>query len=264
MIKIFKYLKSKEWLMILCSLAFIVLQVWLDLRLPDYMQEITILVQTPGSAMNEIWAAGAYMLLCALGSLAGAMVVGFFAARIAATFSQRIRSMLFNKVESFSMKEINQFSTSSLITRSTNDITQIQTFITMGLQAIIKAPILAVWAITKIAGKGFEWSLITGAAVLILVLLFAFVLIFVIPKFKKMQMLTDNLNSVTRENLTGVRVVRAYNAENFQEGKFEKANTELTDTNLFTNRAMSVMMPIMTLIMSGLNLAIYWIGVVLE
>ena len=260
MLKIFRYLKPKEWLQALCSLVFIVIQVWLDLKLPDYMSEITQLVQTEGSKMSEIWTAGGYMLLCALGSLASAMVVGYFAARIAASFSQRLRSMLFNKVDSFSMGEINRFSTASLITRSTNDVTQVQTLITMGLQSIIKAPILAVWAITKIAGKGTEWTLTTGTAVLILIVMFAFIIAFVLPKFKKMQTLTDNLNRVTRENLTGLRVVRAYNAENYQEAKFETANTELTDTNLFTNRAMSVMMPVMSLIMSGLSLAIYWIG----
>ena len=260
MIKIFRYLKSKEWIQALISLVFIVAQVWLDLKLPDYMSEITRLVQTPGSAMSEIWKEGGYMLLCAVGSLACAIIVGFFAARIAASFSKRLRSMLFSKVESFSMAEINRFSTSSLITRSTNDITQVQMLITMGLQMIVKAPIMAVWAITKIAGKGFEWSLTTAVAILILIIMIAFLMVFVMPKFKRMQTLTDNLNRVTRENLTGLRVVRAYNAEGYQEEKFEAANDELTSTNLFTSRAMSVMMPVMTMIMSGLSLAIYWIG----
>ena len=185
MIKIFKYLKSKEWIQAAISLVFIVTQVWLDLKLPDYMSGITRLVQTPGSAMSEVWEQGFYMLLCAFGSVVSAVIVGFFAARIAASFSQRLRSMLFSKVDSFSMEEINRFSTSSLITRSTNDITQIQMLVTMGLQMIIKAPIMAVWAITKIAGKGYEWSLATGAAVLILVVMIAFIMIFVIPKFKK-------------------------------------------------------------------------------
>lgn len=260
MIKIFRYLKLTEWLQAICSLVFIVAQVWLDLKLPDYMYEITMLVQTPGSKMSQIWTAGGYMLLCALGSLVGAIIVGYFAARIAASFSQRLRSMLFYKVDSFSMGEINQFSTASLITRSTNDITQIQMVITMGLQVIVKAPILAVWAITKISGKGYEWSLATGVAILILILMFTFVIIFVMPKFMKMQTLTDNLNKVARENLTGLRVVRAYNAENYQEEKFEAANKELTDVNLFTNRAMSILMPVMSMIISGLSLAIYWIG----
>ena len=257
---IFKYLKPKEWLMAGISLIFVVAQVWLDLKMPEYMSEITKLVQTPGSAMSDIWIAGGYMLLCALGSLAGAIIVGYVAARIAASFSQRLRSMLFNKVDSFSMEEINRFSTSSLIIRSTNDITQVQMLITMALQLIIKAPITAVWAVTKIAGKGFEWSVVTGAGVLVVLLMVSLLMVFVIPKFRKMQTLTDNITRVTRENLTGLRVVRAYNAEGFQEEKFEQANEELTSTQLFTNRAMVIMMPVMTMLMSGLSLAIYWIG----
>lgn len=260
MLKIFKYLKPKEWLMAGFSLIFIVAQVWLDLKLPDYMSEITRLTQTPGSDIGDIWTNGGYMLLCALGSLAAAIVVGYFAARIAASFSQRLRSLLFNKVESFSMEEISYFSTSSLITRSTNDITQVQMLVVMGLQLIVKAPITAVWAVTKIAGKGLEWSLATGVAVLILILMVAFILVFAMPKFRKMQVLTDNITRVTRENLTGLRVVRAYNAEGYQEEKFERANEELTDTQMFTNRAMAVMMPVMNVLMSGLSLAIYWIG----
>jgi len=260
MLKIFKYLKPKEWMMALFSLIFIVAQVWLDLKAPDYMAEITTLVQTPDSAIGDIWLAGAKMLLCTLGSLLSAVIVGFFAARIAATFSKRLRSLLFNKVDSFSMEEINRFSTDSLITRSTNDITQIQMLITMGLMLVIKAPIMAVWAITKISGKGFEWTLTTVAAVAILIVLVGVIMIFVIPKFKKMQALTDNMNRVTRENLTGLRVVRAYNADNYQEKKFEEANEELTSTQLYTSRAMAIMMPVMMLIMSGLSLAIYWIG----
>lgn len=260
MLKIFKYLKPKEWLMAGISLIFIAAQVWLDLRLPDYMSEITRLTQTPGSAMSDIWINGGYMLLCALGSLAAAIIVGYFAAKIAARFSQRLRGLLFNKVESFSMEEINLFSTSSLITRSTNDITQVQMLIVMGLQLVVKAPITAVWAIAKIADKGFEWSIVTGAAVLIMVLMVTILMISVIPKFKKMQTLTDNITRVTRENLTGLRVVRAYNAESYQEDKFEAANEELTYTQMFTNRAMAVMMPVMSMLMSGLSLAIYWVG----
>ena len=260
MLKIFKYLKPKELRQVLFSLVFIVAQVWLDLKLPDYMSKITHLVQTPGSEMREIWETGGFMLLCALGSLASAIIVGFFASRIAASFSQRIRGLVFHKVESFSMEEINRFSTSSLITRSTNDVTQIQMLVTMALQVLIKAPIMAVWAVTKIADKGFEWSLATAVAVVIMVVLIGLIMIFVMPKFRKMQTLTDNLTQVTRENLTGLRVVRAYNAEEYQNKKFENANEELTGTQLFTNRAMSVMMPMMTVIMSGLPLAIYWIG----
>ncbi len=260
MIKILKRMKAAEWLQAIISLVFIVSQVWLDLKLPDYMSEITSLSQTPGSELSDIWLAGGKMLLCALGSLVSAIIVGFFAARIAASFSQRMRSLLFNKVDSFSMEEINRFSTASLITRSTNDITQVQMLITLGLQMMIKAPIMAVWAITKITGKGAEWSIATGAAVVILVVMIVLIMIFVMPKFKKMQTLTDNLNRVTRENLTGLRVVRAYNAEGYQEEKFEAANNELTATQLFTNRSMAVMMPMMSTVLSGISLAIYWIG----
>jgi ATP-binding cassette subfamily B protein len=260
MLKILKYLKPKEWLMAGLSLIFIVAQVWLDLKLPDYMSKITRLTQTPGSAMSDIWLNGGYMLLCTLGSLATAITVGFFAARICASFSQRLRSLLFNKVESFSMEEINRFSTSSLITRSTNDIMQVQMLIVMALQLIIKAPIMAVWAITKILGKGYEWSMATGVGVMIVLVMVTILMIFVMPKFKKMQILTDNITRVTRENLTGLRVVRAYNAENYQENKFEAANAELTGTQLFTNRAMVLMMPVMQFMMGGLSLAIYWIG----
>ncbi|MCL2160084.1 MAG: ABC transporter ATP-binding protein/permease, partial [Oscillospiraceae bacterium] len=260
MAKIFRYLKPKEWLMAAFALVFIVAQVWLELKMPDYMSEITRLVQTPGSEMKDIWISGGYMLLCALGSVAGACIVGYIAARVAASFSQRLRSMLFNKVESFSVEEINRFSTSSLITRSTNDITQVQMLITMALQLVIKAPITAVWAVTKIAGKGFEWSAITGAGVLFVLIMVSIMMVFVMPKFRKMQTLTDNMTRVTRENLTGLRVIRAYNAESYQGNKFEKANNELTGTQLFTSRAMSIMMPVMTVLMSGLSLAIYWIG----
>ena len=260
MINILKRLKKEEWLQVFASLLFIVAQVWLDLKLPDYMSEITRLTQVPGSEMADIWAAGAKMLVCALGSLVSAVAVGFFAARIAASFSQRLRSLLFSKVDSFSMEEINRFSTDSLITRSTNDITQVQMLITMGLQMLIKAPIMVVWAITKIAGKGYEWTVATGVTVGIMVVVIGTIMIFIMPKFKKMQSLTDNLNRVTRENLTGLRVVRAYNAEHYQEEKFEQANQELTATQLYTNRGMAIMMPMMTTLMSGLSLAIYWIG----
>lgn len=260
MLKIFKRLNLKEWIQVAISLVFIVTQVWLDLKVPDYMSAITRLVQTPGSLMSDIWKQGGYMLLCTLASTTSAIIVSFFATRIAASFSQRLRSKLFSKVESFSMEEINRFSTASLITRSTNDITQIQMLVTMGLQLIVKAPIMATWAITKIAGKGVEWSIVTGSAVLILIITITSIMIFVMPKFRKMQSLTDNLNKVTRENLTGLRVVRAYNAESYQEKKFEKANDELTNTHLFTSRGMAVMMPVMSLIMSGVSLSIYWVG----
>ncbi|MGM0790892.1 MAG: ABC transporter ATP-binding protein [Bacillota bacterium] len=260
MLAMFKHFKGKDWLLVLCSLIFIIVQVWLDLKLPEYMHEITMLVQTEGSSMGDVLIQGAYMLLCAIGSMAAAMIVGFFAAQVAAGFAVRLRGMVFEKTMSFSMEEINGFSTPSLITRSTNDITQIQLLIAVGLQAIVKAPILAVWAILKIMGKSWQWTAATGIAVAVLMVMLAVIIVIALPKFKVIQTLTDNLNRVTRENLTGIRVVRAYNAEEYQEDKFEKANSELTRTNLFTGRTMAIMMPVMTLIMSGINLAIYWIG----
>lgn len=261
MIKIFKHLRTKEWCFVIISVLFIVAQVWLDLRLPEYMTEITTLVQTEGSQMSEILTAGGKMLLCALGSLVTAVIVGFFAAQIAANLSKRLRRELFEKVESFSMEEIGGFSTDSLITRSTNDITQIQMIVAMGLQMIVKAPIMAVMAIIKIQNKGtWQWSMLTACAVIILIATILFIMIYALPKFKRIQGLTDNLNRVTRENLTGLRVVRAYNAEGYQEEKFEKANEELTGTNLKAQRAMQVMSPMMSLVMNGITLGIYWIG----
>lgn len=261
MLKILKYMNRRDWLFVLCSLVFIVCGVGLDLRLPDYMREITTLVQTPGSEMGEVLSAGGSMLLCALGSLVTAFVVGFFVAQIAAGLAMRLREAVYNKTMDFSMEEIGKFSTASLITRTTNDIQQIQMFVALGLQAMMKAPILAVWAILKIAGKSWQWTAITGGAVAILTVMLGTVIALVLPKFKNMQKLTDKLNRVARENLTGIRVVRAYNAEGYQEKKFEGANEELTRTNLFTSRTMSVLFPGMTLIMSGLTLAIYWVGV---
>ncbi len=260
MVKILKYLIPKEWLLVFVSLLFIAAQVWLDLKLPDYMSEITTYVQTEGSTMSQIWEAGSFMLLCALGSLAAAIVVGFIATRIAASFTARLRTLLFHKVESFSMEEINKFSTASLITRSTNDITQIQMIVTMGLQVLIKAPILAVWAIVKISGKSWQWTATTAGAVGALLIFIIVVGLLTLPKFKVIQSLTDNLNRVSRENLTGLRVTRAYNAEEYEEAKFEKANERLTNTMLFTNRMMASFMPFMMLIMSSLSLAVYWIG----
>lgn len=260
MLKIFKYLKTKEWLFILACLFFIVIQVWLDLKMPDYMTEITTLVQTEGSQMSEIWTAGAWMLACAFGSMLSSIITGFFAARVAASLSKELRQELFYKTLSFSMEEINGFSTASLITRSTNDITQIQQTVAMGLQVMVKAPILAVWAILKIIQKSWQWTAATGAAVFFLLIMIAFLITFVMPRFKKIQKLTDKLNLITRENLTGIRVVRAYNAENYQEEKFDKANVDLTNTNLFVNRTMAVMHPGMSLVQQGLTLAVYWIG----
>ena len=263
MLKIFKQFKTKEWLFILFCVILIVLQVWLDLKLPDYMAKITALVQTKDSQISEIWLSGGAMLLCAFGSLLTSFVIGFFAAQVAAGLSMRLRSMVFNKTLSFSLEEINHFSTSSLITRSTNDITQIQTFIAMGLQVIVKAPILAVWAIIKISGKNLDWTLATGVAVVFLMIMLSVIVIFAIPKFKVIQKLTDNLNRVTREHLMGLRVVKAYNAESYQAAKFEKANQDVTTTNLFVGRVMALLFPSMTLIMSGLTLSIYWIGAIL-
>ena len=260
MLRIMRYLSKAEIGQMLIALVSIVGQIWLDLTLPDYMSDITTLVETPGSTMHDIWVAGGKMLLVSLGSVACAIVTGYIAARVGASFSQRLRSLEFNKVESFGPAEMSRFSTASLITRSTNDITQIQMFITMGLMMIVKSPIMAVWAICKIAGKGFEWTVATGIAVVILMAAICVIMFFVMPKFKAMQRLTDNINLVARENLTGLRVVRAYNAEDYQEAKFTKANKELTDTQLFTNRAMAIMMPLMNTIMNGLMLAVYWIG----
>ena len=255
-----KYLSKTEIGQLLISLVTIVGQVYFDLELPSYMSEITRLVETPGSQMRDIWISGGKMLLVSFGSLVCAVITGYFAARVAASFGQRLRSLEFRKVESFGPSEMHRFSTASLITRSTNDVTQIQMFITMGLQMIIKSPIMAVWAVCKIAGEGFEWTLTTAIAVVILLVSIVVLMVLVMPKFKAMQRLTDNINLVARENLTGMRVVRAYNAEDYQENKFEKANADLTNTQLFTNRSMAVMMPLMSTIMNGLSLAIYWIG----
>ena len=261
MFRVLKLLKVREWIFALLAVGLIVLQVWLDLTMPDYMATITKLAVTGSSAnMGELWKNGAFMLACALGSALSAVAVGFFVARIAAAVSFRLRAQVFDKVESFSMEEINRFSTASLITRTTNDIMQVQMVMSMGLQMVIKAPILAVWAVCKILTRQWEWSVVTAAAVVLMLALMLFILVAVFPKFRKVQKLTDNLNSVTRENLTGVRVVRAYNAEKYQENKFAKANGELTKTQLFTSRAMAIMAPVMTMVMSGMSLAIYWIG----
>ncbi|MBK5503320.1 ATP-binding cassette subfamily B multidrug efflux pump [Bacillus sp. RC218] len=260
MLKIFKYLKKNEWILVLLSIAFITVQVWLDLKLPDYMAEITTLIQMEGTNFSQIIGPGAYMLLCAVGSMVTAVIVGYFAAKVAAGLSKRLRGLVFDKTLSFSLEEINRFSIASLITRSTNDVTQIQFIVAMGLQVIVKAPILAVWAIMKISGKSWQLTTATGIAVVVLCMMLAVIILFALPKFKIIQTLTDNLNRVTRENLTGMRVVRAYNAKSYEENKFEKANIELTKTNLFTNRLMAIIGPGMTVIMSGLSVAIYWIG----
>jgi ATP-binding cassette subfamily B protein len=246
-------------MLIAVSLGFIVLQTWLDLKLPDYMTEITQYVQ-PQGAMKEIWTTGGKMLLCTLGSGATSVIIGYFAARVAARLSQRVLEMLFSRVEAFSMEEIGGFSTASLITRSTNDITQLQMFVAMGMQVVLKAPIMAVWAVAKISNKSWEWTALTGGAVLVLLIMIIAVMTYALPRFKKIQWLTDNLNRVTLENLTGLRVVRAYNAETYEQAKFEAANTDITNNNLQAMRAMTVFNPTMRLIMSGLTLGIYWIG----
>ena len=260
---VFQNLKKTDWLLAAVCLAFIVVQVWLDLKTPDYMAEITTLVQTAGSTMGEILSAGGMMLLCSLGSLAASVVTAICAARIAATLGATLRGRLFSKVQSFSMEEIGHFSTASLITRSTNDVTQIQMLIVLGLQMLLRAPIMAVFAIYKIAGKQWEWTLATAVAVVVLLVVVGVCLLLATPKFRRMQKLTDDLNRVTRENLTGLRVVRAYTAEDYQETKFAQANAALTGNQLFAQRTLAFLLPSIQLVMSGLSLAIYWIGGVL-
>lgn len=267
MIKLLKHLKAKEWLFALCGVGFIIAQVWLDLKMPDYMNLITQIAQGGVNAetglpyeMADIWQNGGYMLLCALGSMACSIITSFFVVNIAANFSARVREKLYMKVQSFSLSEINKFSTASLITRSTNDVQQVQMLITMGMQMMIKAPITAVWAITKIAGKQWQWSAAVGVAVLVMLTGIMIIMSLVVPKFKKVQKLTDKLNQITRENLGGIRVVRAYNAEHFQEEKFETVNDTFTRTNLFTGRVMAFLNPLMSMVMNGISLAIYWIG----
>lgn len=261
--KIFKNFSPKDWGLTALAAVFVVLSVWMELTIPEYMSEITTLVQTPGSEMADILFAGGKMLLYAFGGLIATVMVSICAAKLATGLGAVLRGKLFHKVQSFSMEEIGHFSTASLITRSTNDVTQIQMLIVMGLQMLMKAPVMAICAIGKISGKAWQWTFSTGAAVVILLTVIITCIAIVMPKFKKMQQLTDNLNRVTRENLTGLRVVRAYNAEEYQEKKFEGANDELTFTNLFTQRTMSLTMPSIQLVMSGLSLAIYWIGAIL-
>lgn len=255
-----RQLNKKQWLSMLLIVGLVMLQVWLELEIPDYMSEITVLIQTEGNMISEILLAGGKMLVCAITSAICAIIVGYIVAKVSAGVSKKIRSELFNKVQSFSSNEIKNFSTASLITRSTNDITQIQMFIVMGLSALIKAPIMAIWAIVKISGKSYQWSIATAVAVIVLILSVITIISFVLPRFRKMQTLTDNINRITRENLTGLRVVRAYNAEEYQKNKFETANAELTNTNLTAHRVMSLLSPLMNTVMSGLPLAIYWIG----
>lgn len=263
MLKLLRNLTKREWALACVALAFIVCQVWLDLKSPDYMADITRLVQVEGSTMDEILTAGAKMLACSLGSLAAAVVTALCASNIAAHFGGTLREKLFDKVQSFSMAEIGRFSTASLITRSTNDVTQVQMLIVLGLQMLIKAPITAVWACSKIAGKQWEWTAVTAGAVVVLLLIVGVVLMVATPRFRRLQRLTDDVNRVTRENLTGLAVVRAYNAEGYQEEKFEEVNGRLMGNQLTANRAMAFLLPSIQGVMSGLSLAIYWVGAAL-
>ena len=260
MLKLLKNFTKKEWGQMFIVLLLILVQVWLDLKLPDYMANITKLVQTEGSQMSEIWKNGGYMLLCALVSLVAAIATGYITASVASNFSMIVRDKLFEKVQNLSMHEVKSFSTSSLITRTTNDITQIEMLLSTGLHLMLRVPITAVWAITKILNKSWQWSSITGVAVLVLLSVIGIINIFVIPRFKIIQKLTDKLNNVTRENLTGIRVVRAFNAEKYQENKFENVNSDLTKNQLFNQKAFAIMQPVMYLILYGLTLAIYFVG----
>ena len=260
MLKLLKNLGKKEWILALVCVVLIVGQVWLELKMPDYMSEITVLVQTEGSEMSEIIKNGGYMIACALGSLVSAVIVGYIASGISATFSMKVRKKLFNKVGNLAMNEIKGFSTSSLITRTTNDITQIQMLVSMGLQLSIKAPITAVWAVTKILNKSWQWSALTSIGVVVLLSVIGILMAIVMPRFKIVQKLTDKINEVTRENLTGIRVVRAFNAEKYQENKFEDVNTDLTNMQLFNQKAFSVLSPTMYLVMYFLTLGIYFVG----
>lgn len=260
MVKLLKKLTWKDFILAAVAFVFIIVQVWLSLTMPDYMSEITKLVQTKGSKMNDILIAGGKMLACALGSLLAAVCTSICASKISSNFSANLRGQVFHKVQSFSMEEIGNFSTASLITRSTNDITQVQMLIVMGLEVLLKAPIMAAWALCKISTKNWQWTASTGVAVVVLLSFVCVCVAVALPKFKKLQSLTDNLNRVTRENLTGLNVVRAYNAEGYQQKKFNDANDELTKTQLFANRTMGTMMPGIQMVMNGLMLAIYWIG----
>lgn len=258
--KLLKNLSGREWALAFLAFLFVLLQVWLNLTMPDYMSEITTLVQTEGSEMSAILTAGGKMLLCALGSLLSAVATTICAARISATFSADLREKIFNRVQSFSMEEIGHFSTASLITRSTNDVMQIQMLIILGLEILLRAPVTAVWAVLKISGKNWTWTAETIIAVVVLLTIVITCMVLALPKMKLMQTLTDSLNRVTRENLSGLSVIRAYNAEKYQEDKFEKANEDLKKNQLFANRVMTILNPGIQLVMSGLTLAIYWMG----
>ncbi len=259
MIKMFRQMTKREVAFFVGSILFMVLQVWLELKIPGYMSEITKLVTTGGET-SEIVHIGIIMILCALGGFLVSVIIGFASSYVGTSFEKNLRSKIFRKVQGFGMEEIKKFSTSSLITRNTNDVTQVKNFVVMGTQMLARAPIMASMAVFKILGKQWQFSVATGIGVLIIFMMIAVIIIFALPRFKKMQKLTDNLNRITRENLTGIRVVRAFNAEKYQQKKFNGVNTEFAKTNLFVSRIMSLMDPIMTIVMSGIPLAIYWIG----
>lgn len=263
MFKLFKNLTKKEIIYALICIVLVSCCVWLELRIPDYMSKITQLVQTEGSKMAEILEQGGFMIGCALLSLVCSITVGYFASRVASSFSATLRGKIFAKVERMGIAEIKKFSTSSLITRTTNDVTQVEMLIGMGLQAMVKAPIMAVSAIFKILNKGFEWSILVACCVAILLFVVVTLLIVVLPRFKIVQKLIDKINGVTRENLSGIRVIRAFNAEKYQTDKFGKVNDELTRMQLFNQRCFEIMNPTMNLVMHGLTLGIYIIGAIL-
>lgn len=260
MFNLFKKLNKKQSLIILVSIVFIAFQVYLDLKLPDYMQEITSLLQSSSTKIKDILIPGGKMLSCAFLSLLGAFITGYLTSLLSSSFSKNLRSDIFRKVNDLEEAKIKGFTTSSLITRTTNDVTQIQMFLSMGLQLMIKAPIMAVWAIIKIVNKNLTWSMVTGGAVLVLLIMIIVLVIFALPKFKIIQTLTDNLNRVTRENLIGIRVIRAFNAEDYQNEKFNNANDDLMNTSIFTGKLMSIISPGMTFISSVLTITIYFIG----
>ncbi len=260
MIKLLKNLKPIEWLMIFVSFALIVGQVFLDLKLPDYMKDITEQITGGANSMGEIWKSGGFMLACALGSGLLSVAVGFFAAKIAAGLGLKLRFKIFSKIQDFSKTEMKKFSTASLITRTTNDVSQVQMMLALSLQVIVKAPTTAIWAIVKITGKSWQWSLVTAISVVILLITIILIIGFCLPKFKVMQKQTDEINRVSRENLTGLRVIRAFNAEEYHKEKFEKVNDDLYKTHLFIYRRMMFFNPVISLVMSGLSLAIYWVG----
>ena len=260
MIKLIKFFNKKDWVKIILCLIFTIGGVWLELKMPDYMSEITKLVQTDGSKMKDILINGGFMLACAFGSLLFTVATGYLAATISSDYSMKIRKAIFDKVEEASMQEIKKFKPSSLITRTTNDVTQVEMLIGMGLHLLLKAPITAIWAVTKILNKNFQWSMITGAAVMTLLTIVFILMKIVIPKFKLIQSLTDKLNGITRENLKGIRVIRAFNAEKYEEDKFKKINDDLTDTLIFNQKKFALMMPSMYLVMHSVTLSIYFTG----